>query len=86
MGGYRGQIRRACDRLGRHGRTFDYRDVMLRIPDGPYKPTEWQLIRFLERYDKIEVAVPGNRHNPQQYRLKRRGKKKDVEMNKEKER
>ena len=71
--GYRWDIRLACRQLGRDGRTFDYKDVMREIGDGPDAPTPWQLIRELQHADYLEVAEAGRYRRLTKYRLKQRG-------------
>lgn len=72
MSGYRRQIRRACRELGKRGRTFDYKDVLSKLPAGAYRPTEWQVIRALQHASYVEVAREGDRHRLTKYRLRGR--------------
>lgn len=72
MGGYRGQIKRACRELGRRGRVFDLDHVLAKIPDGPYRPTERQAARLLSK-DPDLVVVDRDRNGNRQttYMLRR---------------
>ena len=56
MSGYREQIREACMQLGYHGDTFDYRDVLLLIPDGRCKPTPQQVKQEMSTVEYLSVV------------------------------
>jgi hypothetical protein len=75
MSGYREQIRAACMQLGHHGDVFDYKDVMKLIPDGQYRPTPWEVIRYLQYSRELEVAEEGKWRKLTKYKLKKRGRK-----------
>jgi hypothetical protein len=71
MPGYRAQIRRACLKAGRHGGTFDCRDIMLLLPTGASGPTLQEVVQVLRLMPEIEVERQGDNHRPTEYRLRR---------------
>lgn len=72
MAGYRAQVRRACIRLDKRRRPFDYASVLVEIPEGPYKPTPKQLIVELSTAKYLKVVTKGDRHTPTTYRVRKR--------------
>lgn len=68
---YREQIRKACVKLDRRGKAFDYVDVMAEIPDA-LKPTERQVIIEMAKAKYLTVRVDGDKDNRTRYRLKQR--------------
>lgn len=72
MAGYREQVKRACLRLDKRRRSFDYTDVLDQIPEGPYKPTPKQLIVEMATAKYLKIVSKGDRHTPTTYRMRKR--------------
>ena len=70
MPGYKAQIRRACIKAGRHGGTFDYRDVLAEMSHLKLPPTSWEVIRVMQHAPYLEVAEPGRYRRLTRYRLR----------------
>lgn len=81
MGGYRGQIKRACFKVGKRGRAFDYKQVLNELPDGPYKPTEKQLIDEMSKAKYLKQNRKADKHNRATYRVRKRYQKRRRESN-----
>lgn len=72
MGGYRTLIKKACLKLDKRKRPFDWADVEAQLPDHPERPTEKQIIQEMSTAKYLRVVSDGDKDNRTKYRMRAR--------------